>query len=977
MQSPDPVRRSFLLLLIAFLVLTAAIGTIGYRNYLDQRSAIEMEVRRQLLAVADMKLAQVVEWRDERSADARMVEASAILPTIQHVLAGRADAREEAQAANWLKSLGDGGGYANAILINAQGRVCLTAGTVAKSTAHYGELMEGLLAAGKVAFSDIHYDTGLSGPHMGLHIPLRPGPDSRIRGAVLLGIDPAKFLYPLIQAWPTPSGSAETLLVRRDGNEVVFLNELRHQRNTSLRLRLPLSRRDVLAVKAVQGREGLADGVDYRGVPVLGALRKIPDSPWWLVAKVDAQEVYAPVHQQAVWLALLCASLVLTIGACGGIVWRHLRASLDRERLEETRRAEDTLKRSEERFRSVVENAPEGIVVHTNAVIRYANPAAVSILGAGQAEELLGRSLMGYVHPSYHSAVEERIRLSHQSGVPSPLMEQEWITADGKLVDVEVSAVPFVHEQQNGALVFFHDVTERKRAEEARRRTQALLQSVMEGTSDAVYVKDEEGRYLLANSSVTRAMGRPVEEIIGRDDLSLWPPGVGEQIRAVDQAIMKERRTVTVEERVTLHDGSTATFFSAKGPMIDDRGNVVGLFGISRDVTEKNRIEQERARLQEQLQQSQKIESVGRLAGGVAHDFNNLLTVINGYASMLLGEVRQESAIHGALVEIEKAGSRAAELTRQLLAFSRKQLIEPKVLDLNRVVEDVTKMLRRLLGEDILVSTVLAPGLGRVLADSGQMHQLLMNLAVNARDAMPDGGKFIIETENVEVDAGYVAAHAESRPGSYVQLTVTDDGVGMDQETRQRAFEPFFTTKAIGEGTGLGLSMVYGIVKQNEGWISLYSEPGRGTTFRIYLPRVDRPEVPFSDESSAASLNGKETVLVVEDQDDVRKLTCAVLTRFGYKVLHAANGHEALQLCQRHDGKLDLLLTDVVMPEMTGRDLADRIVGLRPGIRVVYMSGYTGNLMAQKEVLESGAAYISKPFSPQGLATKLREVLAN
>ncbi len=961
---------------MVFLGLTAAVGIIGYRTYLDQKMLIESEVRHQLAAVADMKMRQVVAWRHERLADARIVAASAILPAIRQVLAGNASAREEAQARNWLTAIREGAGYANAILINDKAEVRLTAGKVDRSNSHYAELMQALRQTRQVIFADIHYDAGLTGPHLGLNIPL-PGPGGRSIGALLLGIDPSQFLFPLVQAWPTPSPSAETLLVRRDGDEVVFLNELRHRRNTPLRLRAPISQTGLLAVQAVTGREGLADGVDYRGVPVLGALRKVPDSPWYLVAKVDAAEVYAPVHQHATWLALLGSSLLLTVGACGGLVWRHLRASLDRDRFAETQRAEESLRLSEERFRSVVENAPEGILIHTNGVIRYANPAALTMLGARQPEELVGRSVLERIDPRYRQAVAERISASHDQSEPSPPMEQEWITIAGTLLDTEVSAVPFIHNQQNGALVFFQDITERKRAEEARRHTQALLQAVMEGTSDAVYVKDAQGRYLLANTSMARAMGRPVDQILGKDDRALWPADSVDAILTSDEVVRRDRKMVTVEERVTLGSGVTATYFSVKGPMIDDKGNIVGIFGISRDMTERKRAELEHARLQEQLRQAQKMESIGRLAGGVAHDFNNLLTVINGYTSMLLSELATEDPIRSPLGEIEQAGNRAAELTSQLLAFSRKQVTEPRTLHLNQLVQDTAKMLGRLLGEDIRIITVLSPDLGPIRADSGQMHQLLVNLAVNARDAMPDGGKLIIETENIDIDEAYAAAHAESRPGSFVLLAVTDDGIGMDEETLRRVFEPFFTTKAPGKGTGLGLSMVYGIVKQSGGWVSLYSEPGKGTTFRIYLPQVSelRAASPPA-ELSKEDLTGTETIFVVEDQDDVRKLTCAVLTRLGYNVLQAANGKAALTLSQRYEGEIHLLLTDVVMPEMTGRELAERLAGPRPGICVVYMSGYTGNVLAQKEVLESGAAYIAKPFSPHALAAKIREVLA-
>jgi CheY-like chemotaxis protein len=368
--------------------------------------------------------------------------------------------------------------------------------------------------------------------------------------------------------------------------------------------------------------------------------------------------------------------------------------------------------------------------------------------------------------------------------------------------------------------------------------------------------------------------------------------------------------------------------------------------------------------------------SIGRLAGGVAHDFNNLLVVINGYADMVASELAPTDPLCEQIAEIAKAGSRAADLTHQLLAFSRKQVIEPKVIDLNEVVEGAGKMLRRVMGEDIEVITDLAPDLGHVLVDVGQMHQVLMNLAVNARDAMPTGGTFLIETRNVELDEDYVAAHAGMKAGAYVLLAVTDTGMGMDEETCQRAFEPFFTTKRVGEGTGLGLSTVYGIVKQSNGSIGIYSEPGKGTTFKTYLPRVTELSEPLETAPPPASeLHGTETILVVEDQAEVRKLIIKILRNYGYRVLEAANGEDALLLCGRCPDPLPLMITDVVMPGMTGRDLAARFASLRPEMQVLYISGYTANIITNQGVLESGAAYQSKPFAPVALAQKVRELL--
>jgi signal transduction histidine kinase len=392
---------------------------------------------------------------------------------------------------------------------------------------------------------------------------------------------------------------------------------------------------------------------------------------------------------------------------------------------------------------------------------------------------------------------------------------------------------------------------------------------------------------------------------------------------------------------------------------------------IIRDTTE-------RSKLQEQLQQSQKMESIGRLAGGVAHDFNNILTVITGYTSFVLEALRDDDPLRGPINEIQGAGQRAASLTHQLLAFSRKQVIDPKLINLNDTILDVCKMLQRLVGEDIDVVSTLDPNVGRILADPNQIQQVLMNLAANARDAMPNGGTLMIETHNVEIGEAYVAAHAGTAAGPYVLLTVTDTGLGMDDAVRRQIFEPFFTTKPQGQGTGLGLAMVYGTVKQSGGWIWVYSEPGRGTTFKIYLPRSSGEGESDANPpvQVAVDLRGSETLLIVEDQHDVRRLAVQILERRGYRVLQAATPSEALQLCQSTYERIDLLITDVVMPGMNGRDLAVQLLAQRPSVKVLYMSGYTENIIGHQGILDRGVAYISKPFTPVALAEKVREVLA-
>ena len=525
-----------------------------------------------------------------------------------------------------------------------------------------------------------------------------------------------------------------------------------------------------------------------------------------------------------------------------------------------------------------------------------------------------------------------------------------------------------------GALAFAQIQTNRHAAEAALRVSERRFRALVEESWDAIALFAADGTITYGSPATTRLLGYDLAEFVGRNAMEfIHPDDRAAVVLRLEEVTSRPRSRLHVAARVQHKNGTWRYLEGVLTNLLDDP-SVAAIVNNYRDVTDRRVLE-------EQIMLSQKMEAIGRLAGGVAHDFNNILTAIGGYADLLMADFPPDDKRRGDIDEIHRATERAASLTQQLLAFSRRQVMQPKVISLNALIPEIEKMLRRLIGEDILFATVLHPRAGNVRADPGQLEQVIVNLAVNARDAMPapNGGRLTIETRNVELDESYAADHPGVTPGRYVMLAVTDTGIGMDEETKSRIFEPFFTTKARGKGSGLGLATVYGIVRQTGGHIWPYSEPGTGTTMRVYLPCVDDPADPIEHPSEAPpeSLRGTETILLVEDEAPVRSVTRQLLERNGYTVLEAADGRTALSLIngERDPVHVDLLLTDVIMPGMSGRELADQMKAHRPQLRVLFMSGYTDDAVVRHGMLEPGLAYLEKPFRPPVLLRKVREVL--
>ena len=496
-----------------------------------------------------------------------------------------------------------------------------------------------------------------------------------------------------------------------------------------------------------------------------------------------------------------------------------------------------------------------------------------------------------------------------------------------------------------------------------------FLQSITDNSPDAIVTSDRMEQVTFVSHGAEGMFGCRAEELIGAPVATLYA-GDSEEARAIKQRLAEGGPLRNHETTFTTRDGRRVEVSASISQLRDASGAVIGTLWVLKDIGERRQLE-------EQLRQSQKMDAIGRLAGGIAHDFNNLLTVITGRAQMILSRLRPEEPIHRDALLVRTTAERAAALTHQLLAFSRKQVLQPQVLDLNTVVTAMEPMLRRLIGEDIDLAVVPTTGLGRVKADPGQIEQVIVNLVVNARDAMPQGGRLTVETADVELDEAYASRHVSVGPGSYVMLAVSDTGHGMDEQTRSRVFEPFFTTKEQGKGTGLGLATVYGIVKQSGGDIRLYSEVGCGTTFKIYLPRVlESAESPIAPGGNPAiPVGGDETVLLVEDEAEVRDLAREILEGGGYTVLQACDAQEAVLLAERHPGPIHLLLTDVIMPRQSGRALVERLRPLRPETRVLYMSGYTNEAIVRHGVLDPDTLFIQKPFTPMALAQRVRAAL--
>ena len=643
-----------------------------------------------------------------------------------------------------------------------------------------------------------------------------------------------------------------------------------------------------------------------------------------------------------------------------------------RRELARRREVEEALSERETAYRTLFEQSPFSVAL-TDGDGKYVDVNENFCLHAGLARsQVIGKTALdlGQVDQQQYERLRQAIR---QGSGSIQQHEATFETADGSLTHALISARAIEMRGQRYVLATVNYITERVQAEAALRESEARYRRIVDTTNEGIWSMDEQGTTNFVNRRMAEMLGYAPEEMIGQSLFSFVFP---EDIPLFEQrvAALERGEASVIEKRFRHRGGAEVLTLASSTPIMDEEGQFKGAFVMLVDITAQKRDQAEREELRQQLEHSQKLESIGRLAGGVAHDFNNLLTVINGYSDMLIKDLPEGDPQRQAIEEIRDAGERAAALTKQLLTFGRRQIGQPRPLELNALISGAERMLQRLIGEDILLETDLDPTLDLVMADPGQMNQVLLNLSVNARDAMPDGGRLFLGTANTRFDAEN--APPGCQPGAYVKLTVADTGTGMDEETIEHLFEPFFTTKPSGHGTGLGLATVYGIVEQSRGSIRVHSEPGKGCRFEILLPRTEGPAEQVS--LSALDLPQRQrslTVLVVEDQDAVRRLASHALRSCGYHVLEAASGDEALRLADAVEGGCQLVVTDVVMPGMSGKTLAEKLHARWPDIKVLFMSGYPNEVILRHGVMDGAVNYLGKPFTPSELAAKVRDVM--
>jgi len=980
-------RYRFALIFVLLCCGIAAGGIIYFRHYERNDRA---EVERRLTAIAELKARELANWREGHEIVANVFQNNTTFAAlIQRFFDNPQDMEARAQIQAWINPYQVYHQYFRIFLMDTKGVIRLSAnGAPPMDALHFARETAASLASGQIVFIDLHRDEPLGLVHITVVVPIRDqNNDNQPVGVLALYVNPDTYLYPFLKHWPEPSQTAETLLVRREGNDAVFLNELRLQTNTARNLRISVTNINVVSVKAVLGQAGIAAGTDYYGAKVIADLRRVPDSPWFLVTQIHTAEAEALLRRGRWIVTMVVIVLILGTGTIIILVGqRNTKAQLA---------AEKERNQSEGKYRRLIENSHDIIyTISSDGIFTFVSPAVTALLGYS-ADQVVGQSLRQFIHPDDFARGAEFLQALFEKGQRHADSECRMRHADGSWRWYTSSAVPLRNE--DGAIIgcegIAKDCTERRRAEEQahallaesnQSRTAMMnalayqartaidlkrLAMAIEQAAEIIVITDGQGLIQYVNPAFETVTGYTSKEVVGRNSNILKS---GRQAAAFYRALWETIRSGKIWSGRFVNRNKNGALYTEEAtisPVRDADGTIVNYVAVKRDITAELDI-------QAQLNQAQKMEAVGCLAGGMAHDFNNILQVMMGNVELTLAQMKPDDPLRPDLEEVKNAGKRAVDLIRQLLGFARKQTIAPRALDLNKTVEDMLNMLRRLIGENIEVLWTPQEGLWTIKIDPVQVDQILVNLCVNARDAIAGIGTVRIATANIRIDKSHAARHDGVATGDYVLLTVSDTGCGMDKQTQEKIFEPFFTTKMLGKDTGLGLATVYGIVQQNQGQISVYSEPGMGATLKIYLPRhIGDNAAPVAEIPAQALAHGKGKLLLVEDDAALLGMGNQMLQKFGYTVLMANTPERALCLAEEHADDIQLLVTDIVMPGMNGKELAARLKARYPKLKCLFMSGFTMDIIAHQGILDESCYFIQKPFSMQDLAAKVMEVL--
>jgi PAS domain S-box-containing protein len=957
----SPKRPIALFCVVALLL---AVG--GYWFHRHEVQAIRTVKYNELKAITELKTDQVVAWRQEQLADIRSLSTGIVKLNLPLLLKTPGNASAQAAILERFRTFAKLQGYENMALAYPDGRLILALDPRLKTLdSPARRLVAQAVATHEPVFGDLVRSADSGQIFLDTVAPIFDA-NGQLLAVLLQRVDPARQLYPLIQSWPMPSKSAEIMLLGKEDSHVVFLNKLRHRSDPPLTIRVPLTDGNALSVKAVLGKtSGQVEGNDYRGVPVLADVRPVPESPWLMVAKVDRDEILGEAGYRGGFILLLVTMAILMTGVVTAFLVNDRRRHLYQDLYLAEQKSREALRESEERFRMLYERAPVPYQSLDDAgCILEVNETWLRTLGYAR-EEVLGRSVADFLTPAGAGKLKECLPAFLASGFVHDA-ELDFVAKNGEIVTVEVEGR--IGRDADGTFrqshCVLHNITDRKRTEAALQKAAIQWQTTFAAITDGIFLLDENQIIVDANQAMLTLFNKSAGEIIGRHCWEIVHDLEAPVAECPFTRLIKSRKRENMELTV-----AEKTFEIIVDPIFDKDGSVTGAVHIMRDITTHRNLEA-------QLRQSQKIEAVGTLAGGVAHDFNNILTAILGHAQIALMRTGAESPQRLNLEQIFAAATRAAALTRSLLAFSRKQVVNLTSVEVNDLLRRFDAFARRLIREDIALTTVCADEVLTVKADTSQLEQVMMNLVTNARDAMPQGGALTIAARRVELDETYITAHGYGKIGSYACISVSDTGAGMDEMTRQKIFEPFFTTKEVGKGTGLGLAMVYGIVKKHDGFINVDSEPAQGTTFTIYLPLYQGPALVTEVLQLESPLTGgTETILIAEDDEALRNLAQSILANFGYTVIEAVDGEDAVLKFREHRDRIKLVVLDGIMPKKNGKEAYLEIRSIQPNVKAVFVSGYAEDIFTRGGIPDKEALFIQKPIMPDDLIRTVRRVL--